>query len=479
MESVALSKPFWMHSVTELSQMLDHGEVSPVELTEGYLARCDRSAATLNTFSHLATDTARAAARAAEKRQTAGARLGPLDGIPVSVKDNLFVAGMPATWGSRLFERHVPEHDDIVVERLRRAGCIILGKTNTPEFAMAGWTDNLLFGPTRNPWDPQLGAGGSSGGAAASVAAGLCPLAIGTDAGGSARVPASYNGVVGLRPSNGRVPRRFGFPPMAIDFQVVSPIARTVADLRLLFDAISGPDARDPLSDRFPASGAGASDVRLRVATSVGNSPVDPEVRRQVHAASQEIAKLGFAVDEGPVPYDLETVRSVFRTLTTVGVAHVVTGIPDWQSAVGVNAAAMADAGAQVSATDYACVLDALAGLRSSVSESWRDFDVLITPSATTVAWPVGLTHPPTIDGKVADGRSATAFTTWVNACGLPALSIPIGFSPAGLPIGMQLIGRYGADTLLLDIASQFEAARPWSGRWPDVACEFSTQKEF
>src|SRR5262245_20732997 len=239
---------FWREDATGLTALLNTGRTTPIELLDIYLERCERLGPALNPFTLLDRTGATAAAQAAADRQKAGRRLGPLDGIPVLIKDNLYVAGLPAEWGSLMLKGFVPERNDICVERLLARGAVILGKTTTPEFALSGRTENKVTGTTRNPWDPRLTPGGSSGGAVAAVAAGLAPLAIGTDAGGSTRMPASYTGLVGLRPSNGRVPRRYGFPPMAIDFQAIGLITRTVRDLTLLFSTVAGPDVRDPIS---------------------------------------------------------------------------------------------------------------------------------------------------------------------------------------------------------------------------------------
>ena len=236
----------WQLDATALSALLDARDTTPLRLLEQSLARLDAMEPVLNAFTHVDRDGALAAAKAATGRQSAGKRLGPLDGIPVSVKDNIFVRGLPATWGSLLFRDFVPDRDDICVERLRAAGAVIVGKTTTPELAMLGRTGSRLSGITRSPWDPALTPGGSSGGASASVAAGVTTLAIGTDMGGSTRLPAAYTGLVGMRPSTGRIPRHYGFPATCIDFQVIGPFARTMRDMRLLYGVLAGPDARDP-----------------------------------------------------------------------------------------------------------------------------------------------------------------------------------------------------------------------------------------
>ncbi len=462
----------WKKTASELSLQLEHGALSPCDLLEACVARHEHHHAVLNAIVTLSLDNAREAALDARRRQREGKRLSPLDGIPVTVKDNLHVRAVRATWGSRLFADFIPSHDDIFVERLRAAGAILLGKTNTPEFALAGYTDNLVFGPTRNPWNVELTPGGSSGGAAASVAIGITPLAVGTDAGGSIRMPASYTGLVGLRPSNGRIPRRHGFPPMAHDFQVIAPLARTVADAKLLYAVLAGPDSRDPASLRVPRSAppAAPSKVRIRVVAGVRDEPVDPEVRARVLDAAAAIARLGYLVDEGPAPYDLDRVRMVYGTLVCAGAASVLEQFPDWRGEVSSNIAAIGESGFKVTATQYVDALNRLVQIRGDVSQAWQGFDVLLTPTAATLPWSLRQPHPPTIDGRRAQLRSPSIFTTWVNAVGYPAISVPVSPSASGLPIGMQLVGHFGSEDLLFDIAERFETAHPWADRWPTLA---------
>jgi aspartyl-tRNA(Asn)/glutamyl-tRNA(Gln) amidotransferase subunit A len=462
----------WQRSACELAALLASREVTPSELLRACVARNAQCNPGIGAVVTLCEQEASAAALEADERQRTGRRLSAIDGIPVTVKDSLYVRGVRVTWGSRLFADFVPEHDDICVERVRAAGAIVLGMTNTPELALTGYTDNPLFGPTRNPWNLALTPGGSSGGAVASVAVGITPFAIGTDAGGSIRTPASYTGLVGVRPSTARIPRGHSFPPVAYDFQVVTPVARTVGDAILLYDALAGPHVRDPESLRFPRETPvrAPKDTRILLVTDVNGEPVDPEIRANVQAAARVLASLGYQVETGKAPYDLEEVREVYATLSAVGAARVLANFTGWRDKVGANVVTVGETGLACTATDFVNTLDRLAGIRASVAEAWHDYDVVCTPTAATLAFPLGRSHPETIDGRPANLRSASLFTTWVGAIGHPAITVPVEPSIAGLPIGMQLVGRFGAERTLYDIAARYEEACPWSTRWPAFA---------
>ncbi len=459
----------WRPDAVALHHAMVSGETDAAEILEQCLERIESTNPRLNAIVHLDVEGARTAAAASVRRARAGTRLSPLDGIPVTVKDNLFVGGMPATWGSRLYRDFVPTQDDLSVERLRKAGAVILGKTNTPEFALAARTDNALFGATRNPWDLNLNPGGSSGGAVAAVAAGMAPLALATDAGGSTRLPASYTGLVGLRPSNGGVARRYGFPAMALDFQAVGLLARTVAELRLLHDVVAGADPRDPASMRLARHRSrGADPQRIRLVLSVADEPVDPQVRARVEESARHFAALGHQVEIGPAPYDLALLRRVWGLLPAVGAARAATAFDDWEQQVSEGIAAQVRSGLATSSLDYVRAIDQLMDLRAQVEEAWT-FDVLITPTSATPAWPLGRLFPEQIDGRPGTVRSASIFATWVNACGYPAISLPTEPDVDGRPIGLQIIARAGQDALLLDLAAQFERVAPWAHRWPTL----------
>jgi aspartyl-tRNA(Asn)/glutamyl-tRNA(Gln) amidotransferase subunit A len=462
----------WARSAAELSGLLERREVSPREIWRAFRSQQERLNPGLNAIVTPPSPRIEQELDASERRHAEGKRLSPLDGIPVTVKDNIFVAGMRCTWGSRLFEDFVPERDDVCVERLRLAGALIAGKTNTPELALAARTDNLVFGSTRNPWDTALTPGGSSGGAVASVAAGMVPLAIGTDAGGSIRSPASFTGLVGLRPSNGRIARCHGFLPMANDFQAIGLLSRTVQDMALLYAVVAGSDPRDPGSMRLPAGARAAQpgSVRIRFVSDSGGEPVESAVRAGVRAGADALARLGYQVEEGPLPYDLEDVRAVWGVLSSVGAARVAQGFEGWRDRVGNNILALAEQGSKVTGTEYVRALDRLARIRAQASTAWEGFDVLLCPTSPVRPWPHELPHPTVVDGRPGHARSGSVFTTWVNAVGHPAVSLPTQPSADGLPVGMQLVGSFAGEQLLLDIAARFEAVRPWAHRWPRLA---------
>ena len=467
----ASAAELWREEAATLSALLDARQITPTQLLDVYLERCDRLEPKLNAFTLIDREGAEQAAKAATERQKTGRRLGPLDGIPVPIKDNLHVGGMPARWGSLMLEDFVPDRDDICVERLRAGGAIIVGKTTTPEFALSGRTESRLSGTTRNPWNLDLTPGGSSGGAVAAVAAGLAPLAVGTDAGGSIRLPASYTGLVGLRPSNGRVPRRYGFPPMALDFQAIGLVARTVRDLRLLYGAVAGPDARDPISLHSTPTRRQAAPRRLGWFTSIGHEGASAEVVASHAEALERLKSLGYLVETCPPPFDLAEIREIWDTLTSVGAARAAARFGEkWKTVATPQIAKLVENGLAVPATKYVNALDRLQSFRADTSARWGDFDALVLPVNPVPAWPVETDHPTEIDGRSVGPATQGMFCGWVNAMGYSGLSFPGRPSAAGLPIGIQLVTTAGADEVILEIAQRIEDAAPWKDRWPKLA---------
>jgi aspartyl-tRNA(Asn)/glutamyl-tRNA(Gln) amidotransferase subunit A len=445
-------------------------KVSPVEVLQSVLDRYERVNSAINAVVTLDAQGACDAARASEQRMMRGERLGELDGVPVTIKDNIQVKGLRATWGSELYRDYVPQRDELAVARLRAAGAVIVGKTNTPEFALSGFTDNRLFGPTRNPWQTELTPGGSSGGAVAALAAGIAPLALGTDAGGSIRRPASYAGVVGFRPSTGRIARAYGFPPMAGDFQVIGPAARTVDDVAILFRHLSGPDPIDLISLRAPPQESGAKrPLRIRCVTSLGKAPIEPDIVSSVRDAAAILKALGHEVVDGAAPYDVSNIDEIWGTLSAAGLARVLATYAGWREKIHPSLMPAAERGTSDTGIEYVQALDAVTELRRRMAQEFEKYDVLVTPTCASHPWPIGTPYPKEINGVPVGPRGSALFSTFVNAAALPAISVPVTPSASGIPIGMQLVGRYGADETLLSLAAEFESAQPWASRWPEI----------
>ncbi len=465
-----MSAPIWRKDACDLASAYRAGETSPVEAVALFRDRIQRLDPELNAFVALNPEAA-AEAEASAERFAAGAPLGPLDGIPIAVKDNLVAAGMPAAWGSRVFADRTWTEDEMPVRRLRQAGAIVLGKTNVPEFAVEGYTGNALFGVTRNPWNLDLTPGGSSGGAVAAVAAGLASIAIGTDGGGSIRRPAGYCGLVGLKPTIGRVARHGGLPQLLLDFEVVGPLTRSVRDARLILETLAGPDRVDPSSRAQVAASPEGRPLRILRVDQFGNAPCDPEILRALADVAQALTQLGHEMEEGNLPFDLGPLNALWSIVAEVGLARMKAEIPEMQLA-GAKYLAMAEAGETVSAHVFAAGLADVQHLRRAVSEAFGDWDVILTPTAAAMPWTAEAAFPDRIAGQAVGPRGHAVYTGWVNACGHPAIALPAAPSPDGLPIGVQLVGDLGAERLLLDLAERYETVRPWAHRWPGLAVD-------
>jgi Asp-tRNA(Asn)/Glu-tRNA(Gln) amidotransferase A subunit family amidase len=449
--------------------------LSPVEVVDAVLDRIDRLNPVLNAYLTVTADRAREEARASEARWRRGDPRGPLDGLPYSVKDLEETAGVRTTFGSKWFEHYVPERDGVVAERLKEAGGILLGKTNTPHFGHKDSCDNLLGPPCRNPWRLDRTPGGSSGGAGAAVAAGLGPLAHGSDGAGSIRIPAALCGVVGMKPSFGRVPYHPN-PDYWAARSHHGPLARTVRDAALLLAVLAGPDPRDPLSiDAPPEDYVAACDgpvEGLRVAWSrdLGSAAVDPEVAEIAERAALRFQELGCHVDSPPIRWPES--RAFHQVLWEVGVAsrHVdrARERPEWIEPslmrMLLNAGAM-------SALEHGRALLARTGFYVAVREFFERYDLLLTPQMPLAAWSVVPgDEPREIGGRPAPTMyDRLAFTYPFNLTGQPAVSVPCGMTQEGLPVGLQIVGRWHADSLVLRAAAAFEALQPWAHLRPPV----------
>ena len=452
------AQAWWRQDGSGLSALLREGRLTAEGLLDLVFERIHRLDPALNSFVALDRAGARDAARRSDARRQAGQVLSALDGVPVAVKDNLLVAGMPATWGSRAFRDYVPSHDELPIARLRAAGAVIVGKTNVPELTLEGYTSNTLFGTTRNPWDTRLTPGGSSGGAAAAVAAGFVPMAVGTDGGGSIRRPACHTGIVGWKPSTGRIARADGFPVILADFEVIGTLTRSVADARLLDAALAGADGHDRASLAAPAAAWPARPRRILHVPQFGEAPVDPEVTAATDAVAAHLAAGGHAVDRGTVFFDIEDAARIWHVISRAGVAWLLRGDAGRLDAVGPSARAMAADGAALSAVDYVDALDRVAALRRQATRLFAAYDLVLTPAAAALPWAAAEPFPRMIDGQAAGPRDHAAFTGWVNIAGVPAAALPVAHSASGLPIGVQFVAGFGADADLLAFMAAFES---------------------
>jgi aspartyl-tRNA(Asn)/glutamyl-tRNA(Gln) amidotransferase subunit A len=459
----------WRLSATELAAAFRRRETDPLSLFDALVDRISRINPALTAIVELDAG-ARSAARRSTERYAREEPLGPLDGVPVTIKDNILVARLHCRWGSRLYADYVPAQDELPVARLRAGGAVIVGKTNVPEFTLEGVTDNLLFGTTRNPWDTRLTPGGSSGGAVAAVAAGLGPLALGTDGGGSIRRPASHTGLVGLKTSIGRVARGPSLPQILLDLETIGPIARTVDDVALAMQVIGAPDVFDRRSLAIGDARRRGRPLRLRYVRRFGDAPVDPAILESTDAAARALAALGIAVEEGPLPFDIAPVTEMWPVLGQVGAAFVAGLHPGREGEIGPRMRAQAEAGQAIPATRYLAIVESLDAFRREVTAAFEHVDLIMTPATAALPWPVEDPFPAHIDGRPVGPRGHAVFTAWVNACGHPGIALPSAPAPNGLPTGFQLVGPYGADALLIEVGREFEAAQPWRDRWPALA---------
>jgi aspartyl-tRNA(Asn)/glutamyl-tRNA(Gln) amidotransferase subunit A len=457
------SVPLWQLTATQLAAGFRDAAFTPTQALEACLARSAEVNPRLNALVTLDAEGATHAAEQSSARWRAGCALGVLDGVPVTIKDNLQVRGLPTHWGSRALDGLVAERDELPVARLREAGALIFGKTNVPEFTMQGYTDNPVFGPTRNPWNPALTPGGSSGGAVALVAAGGCPIALGTDGGGSIRRPASHTNLVGLKPSRGRVPRGGGLPPIFLDFEVAGPMARCVSDVVAVMQVIG----RDGMQVEASPS------ARILYVPRFGDHPVDPQIAKLTDAAAQDLAALGHEVTTAQRFGIAEAVNQRWALLAQVGLAWLVehpqelSGGPFDPALFGPVMRANAEAGRAASARELFDLLFEAERLRGELASLFERYDFLLTPAAAALPWPAGETHPTRIDGLEVGPRGHAVFAGFANAIGLPAIALPCGFAE-GLPVGLQLVAREGGDGALLALARDFERAHPWQ-RFPEL----------
>ena len=471
MPSRSESEPAFL-SIEQAARLLRRREVSPVDLVEGALARIDRASSKLNAFLTVLADQARKQAKKAEAEMRRHAPRGPLHGIPISLKDNFATRGIRTTAGSRILADWVPDADSAAAASLARAGAILLGKTNMHEFAYGITGENPHYGASRNPWAPDLISGGSSGGSAVAVATGMGFGSVGTDTGGSIRVPAALCGIVGLKPTFGLISAA-GVVPLGVSFDHVGPLARTVADACILLEALAGEYPRGAKRpDHRKLKAARPRRFRVGVPKHFYFERLDADVRRLVEAAAQKFESLGARLIEVPLPRLGDAVeRATSLIVAEASAYHESQGyFPARAAEYGDDVRGHLEYGHKVLAVDYLRGLDARREVIGDFDAAFEKVDVILAPASPIPAQPVGEKQI-----RVEGQRETTTraellrLTRPANISGAPAISIPCGFTRAGLPVGMQLMGPKWSEARLLGIALAYEEATDWHSQHPHL----------
>ena len=455
---------------TQLASMIRSKALSPVELMRAVLDRIDKVNPALNAFCTVTAGAALEAAREAEQAVMRSGTLGPLHGLPFSVKDLALTRGVRSTSGSHIFAQRVPDTDAPFVRRLREAGGVLVGKTTTPEFGWKALGDSPLTGITRNPWDPAMTTGGSSAGAAAAAAAGLGPLHQGSDGAGSIRIPSAFCGTFGHKPSHGRVPM---WPVSNTDSTShVGPMTRTVGDAALMLAVMAGPDPWDQTSLEAPPADyvgllhRGVSGRRIAFSPDLDGLRVDAEVAAAVRQAALAFQELGCTVEDVKPGFadSGEMVRCLWSSHYAGNYAQYV---PEWGAHMDPGLLACIEHGRRYSAVEYVERRGRKLAHWDSVRWLHEHYDLLLTPTVSVAAFPVGRLNPEHFPQHAWDWLPWASFSYPFNFTGQPAATVPAGFTPAGLPVGLQIVGRRFDDLTVLQASAAFEQARPWARHRP------------
>jgi aspartyl-tRNA(Asn)/glutamyl-tRNA(Gln) amidotransferase subunit A len=441
---------------------------SPVEVVDAVLGRIERLNPRLNAICTLTADSARREAKAAEAALSRGEPVGPLHGVPLSVKDMVITRGVRTTFGSAIYADHVPTEDAPIVEALRGAGAIVTGKTTTPEFGYKGATHSPVLGVSRNPWKLDRTPGGSSGGAAAACAVGLGPLHTGGDGGGSIRIPSSFCGVYGLKPSYGLVP---AYPASSVGTLAhLGPITWTVRDAALMLTTMARRDDRDPtcLPGPFPdfvaACDAGVKGLRIAWSPTLGYATLHPEVARLTGAAAHRFADLGAHVEE--VPRVCDDPHPFWAVLFEAGLAgRLAAYLPEWRARMSPSLVPILEAAGRLTAVDVVRAHGERATFTETIRRFFDRYDLLLTPTLPVPAFGASEDTPPGSPTILSWG----AFTYPFNLTMQPAATVPCGFTSEGLPVGLQIVGRRLADPVVLAASAAFEALQPWQRKRPTL----------
>ncbi len=457
---------------TELAALIRSKKLSPTELTKAVLERIERLNPTLNAFVTVTADLALDAAKKAEQAVMKGGALGPIHGVPFTIKDLAVTASIPTKFGSFIHEKSVPAIDAPFVRRLKEAGGVMLGKTTTPEFGWKAIGDSPLTGSTRNPWNPAMTTGGSSAGAAAATAAGLGPLHQGSDGAGSIRVPSSFCGIYGFKPTYGRVPM---WPTSNTDSAShTGPMTRTVADAALMLSVMAGPDDWDrtsidgPVPDFVGKLKDGIKGLRVAWSPNLDRLSVDPEVATVVKQAVAAFQSLGCAVEEVKTGFGEsdEIIRCMWNSHLAGNYSQY---LKEWRDRMDPGLVASIEDGLRYSAADYVAIRGRKLAWWDTVRPLFEKYDLLLTPTVSVAAFPVGRINPEHWPQHPWYWLGWAGFSYPFNFTGQPAATCPAGFTPSGLPVGLQIVGRRFTDLTVLQASAAFEQARPWAQQRPKV----------
>ena len=461
-------------TIAEASRLVGGRQLSPVELVSAHLERINDTEGMLNSFITLLADEALQEARVAEAEIQSGHYRGPLHGIPVGLKDLYYTKGVRTTGGSKVLGDFVPDWDATAAARLRESGAILLGKLNMREFASGGNSDNPHYGPARNPWDTLRTSGGSSSGSGSAVASGQCAGALGSDTGGSIRIPASLCGIVGLKPTFGRVSRR-GVLPLSWSFDTAGPMARTVEDAALMLNALAGYDPQDPSSVRRPEEdftaglGRDISGLRLGIPREYFFDTLDPEVDDSVKQAASVLEGLGASLEEVSVPF-LERSQDIGMLISNPEASEIHRErLRDRADDLGPEFRARLEAGMLIPAADYVRAQRARTVFNRQIEEAFERVDVLLTPTVAVGAPKIGDTTVEVGSGTEPIQTLMARLTRPFNLPGSPVVTLPCGFTSAGLPIGLQLASRLFDEATILRVAHAYEQATDWHKRRPPL----------
>jgi aspartyl-tRNA(Asn)/glutamyl-tRNA(Gln) amidotransferase subunit A len=475
-----MADDFAFTSAAEMAGLIRNKQVSASDVMRATLERAHKAQEQLNCFITICADAAMRDAAIADAAISRGDALGSLHGVPFHVKDLVNTAGVRTTFASYMYDHNVPKEDSISVARLKRAGAILMGKTTTPEFGHMPYTEAPLFGRTRNAWAADRTSGGSSGGAAVALAAGVCPIGIGTDAGGSTRIPAAANGVVGIKQSAGVVPHDMA-PEVFANISSINPMARTVMDTALMLEAMAGQHPSDPYSYGAPATGFVAAaqpegslqGLRIAWRPFMANSAIDGQVLEMTERAAMVLGELGAIVE--PMDDDLEPVEPIwFAYSSALWNARFRDALPKWRGKMSPTLIRQMELGKDTTGEAVGRALLARTQLFKKVQSWFERYDIVVSPTLTRTAIPIEekLFEPIEIEGQKTDTvrKAWYPYTHPFNMTGHPAITLPCGFHSDGLPVAIQLVGRRSEDARLFRVSALFEQARPWATRRPSIA---------